>query len=455
MKPATLFSYQPTLPPAHETQSSTSTFTFVAYLLYAIVEFLNIGVRYSVIGALRPTVLLFLLILGLLVVQGSLKQQKDTSSTTRIMWALIAYILLTIPFVEWPGSVLRQNFQEFLKVAVFFFFTIQIIDTMSRLKVFVLLVIGLQVFRVLEPLRLHITTGYWGSKAHAMGADALDRLSGAPSDVINPNGLGFLIVTALPFLHFLLGRSNSWTLKVLNFLLLGALLYALILTGSRSALVGLVVVLGMLFWKSTSKGIYVVVVVTAFFIAIPVMNEQQRDRFVSLIDDDSAHAATRAGRTDGMISNFKVGFNRPVFGHGLGTGREAVWNVSGGSRIPHNLYAEAFIELGGIGLAVYCALIFSFIRNAILARHAVRLLPHGSASTAHDGAFLMRLAEAVHVWVIMCLVFSLAQYGISEFHWYLMGGISVAMYRQARTLQYWSSATTNTNSRLLHVSASS
>lgn len=413
---------------AFDEMTATSALTLWVYLAFVVVEFLNLGVRSSVIGAMRPTVLLVGAMGLLLAFQGSLQKYKDTSSTTRLMWVLVAYILVTLPFVEWPGSVLKQNLLDWVKVAVFFFFTIQVIDTLPRLKLFVAVVIGCQVFRVLEPLYLHLAWGYWGSAAHGFGV-YLDRLSGAPADVVNPNGLGFVIITALPFLHFLLFRHSSKLYKLIYLALLVPLMYALILTGSRSAIVGLAVVLGMIFLKSEKKALFVVTVLAAAAFAIPRMSDQQADRYLSLVSDDSTHAETRDGRLEGMVDDFRTGLARPVFGHGLGTGQEAKWNVIGGTNVPHNMYAEAFIELGAIGLLLFLSLIWSFVRNAMDARRAVSQL---SQDTDFGQDYLVRLADAIQVWVAMGLVFSLAQYGVSEFHWYLIGGLSVVLFRLAR-----------------------
>ena len=41
--------------------------------------------------------------------------------------------------------------------------------------------------------------------------------------------------------------------------------------------------------------------------------------------------------------------------------------------------------------------------------------------------FYKRCADAMVVLVVMCLVFSLASYGLSEFYWYMIAGLAVAL----------------------------
>ena len=53
-----------------------------------------------------------------------------------------------------------------------------------------------------------MTNAYWGDAAHIGGGEFLNRLSGAPSDVINPNGLAFVIIIALPFMYLLIANAR-------------------------------------------------------------------------------------------------------------------------------------------------------------------------------------------------------------------------------------------------------
>ena len=159
-------------------------------------------------------------------------------------------MVITLPFVTWPGSVLINNLPEFVKAVVFFFFTTLIIDTEKRLTIFLLIFISCQVFRVFEPLYMNITSGYWGDRTYLGSGEFAARLSGAPSDIVNPNGLGFIIVTAIPYLYYLIWLSPRKLLKLLFLIILPLLIYALVLTMSRGAFLALLVILWMIFKES-------------------------------------------------------------------------------------------------------------------------------------------------------------------------------------------------------------
>src|SRR5690606_42071421 len=56
-------------------------------------------------------------------------------------------------------------------------FTALTIDTEKRLKWFIAVFVFCQIFRVLEPLYLNITQGYWGSATHLQGDRKSTRLN--------------------------------------------------------------------------------------------------------------------------------------------------------------------------------------------------------------------------------------------------------------------------------------
>lgn len=413
----------------------SSGLAFGLFIFFIVFTLLSVPGRIPVIGLLRPTVVLVALISALILLGSGLRKGRDTSKTTRLLGLFIIYLVCSIPFVQWPGSVLRFGIEGFVKVAVFFFFAVQLVDTYRRLQVFVVTIVACQVFRVLEPLYLHLTTGYWGSHAFMSGGEFLDRLAGAPSDIINPNGLAFVVLTALPFLHYFLGGAPRFLPKAAYLLLGGLLLYAFVLTGSRSGMVGLVVLVGVIVYRSPKRILLGSIAAVVAVVMLATMPLDMRDRYLSLVETDTQHSATREGRIDGMKQEFAVGLRRPIFGHGLGTSAEAKFNASGSAQIAHNLYTEVFIETGMIGLAFFLAVLGSIVNNVksvgpAIARLQDALVGNREIQIGARLSFYEKTADATFALVIMCLVFSLASYGLSEFYWYMIAGLSVALRNQ-------------------------
>lgn len=138
------------------------------------------------------------------------KEEKgfEKNETNKYLTILIIYAILTIPFVQWPGSVIKYGIEGFIKAVVFYYFTVTFVNSEKKLKLLVFVFIACQTFRIVKPLYLHVAEGYWGSAASMAGWERLDRLSGAPHDIVNPNGLAFIIVSVIPFYYFLTQVSH-------------------------------------------------------------------------------------------------------------------------------------------------------------------------------------------------------------------------------------------------------
>lgn len=246
----------------------------------------------------------------------------------------------------------------------------------------------------------------------------MDRLSGAPDDIINPNGLAYVIVSVIPFFYYL--SSISWKNKFIFLLTMPALLYALALTGSRSGIVALLVVYTGIALKSHKKIFFIIFGVFIAVMLFARLSPDLQDRYLSIIDPTTKHSDTARGRIEGIKKSFGVAINRPVFGHGIGTNGEATWNLRRWTVISHILYGEIAIELGFIGL-----LIFLFFIKAIITNFAESLKV--IKERMRDNRVLLAMNDSMQVWLLMNIAFSFVSYGLSGYAWYLLAGVSVVM----------------------------
>lgn len=399
-----------------------SQFSFVLYLYFILDFFLRFSARIPGYAVIRPTLVAVAAISLLLFLQRDKLKGRFQDPIFKAIFVLFGYLVVSLPLVEWPGSVVRTNIDPFIKAVAFLFFTALIIDTDKRLKWFIGVFVFSQVFRVLEPLYLHITKGYWGSSTHLGGGEFAARLSGAPADVINPNELGFVIVTAIPFLHYLLWPSG-WKSKLLYLAIMPAMLYALILTMSRGAFIALLVIALLVFKESRHKMKLIFLAMVIVVGALSVMTPIQKDRYLSLVDSDTAGAATAEGRLKGMVGEFKLGLTRPVVGHGLGTTPEAKTHKLGKPRASHNLYAELMIELGLIGFVIFIRFLYQVARKLSVVRSQFSVL------NKSDQSYYSRLNKCLIAVFWMYAVYSLNYWGLSQYYWYLLGGLVIAFGR--------------------------
>lgn len=392
------------------------------YLLFIISFFLHLPERIPLLGILRFDLILIALIFILLLFSKPHNEiERIESETSKILKLLILYILISLPLVEWPGTVLRAGIPHFIKVVVFFFFTVSLITTEERLRRFVFVFILCQTFRILEPLYLHMTEGYWGAATWMGPGEMMDRLAGAPSDVINPNGLAFVIASVIPFFHYS-SLASSLKYKILYLSLLPLFLYALVLTASRSGFLALGIVITGFILRSRKKLLLIILVTISSIIAFSSLSEIQKERYLSIYRHDVRGSETAQGRIAGNIIDFEVAMKKPIVGHGLGTSAEANFHAIGNAQISHFLYTEILQELGFLGLIIFLFFMKSIISNF---RKALKLIKEKK----QNSSYLLNINHAMLVWLWMNILFSFASYGLSTYVWYLLGGLSVAMLR--------------------------
>lgn len=399
-------------------------FSFYTYLFLIVSWFLQLPSRLPFLGVIRFD---FLLIIVLIVAafnknMGATRIISDENIIGKRLRTLIIYIIVVTPFVEWPGSAIFYGFPMFIKVVVFYYFTVNFVTTERRLKVFIFVFLGCQILRVIEPVFLHLTTGYWGSFADMGGGEHLDRLSGAPYDVINPNGLAYVVLSVLPFMFCLVIQSAKG--KLLFAGVVPVLLYALVLTGSRSGIIGcLIVVLGTGL-KNIKRGlIYLSIFLVFAAIGFPFLQGSLQDRYLSIISSDTKNAATAINRMKGISNEIKVALRRPFIGHGLGTSPEVNYHFTGIHIRSHNLYIEITEELGFFGLGIFLLFIWSIVRS-----FECKVEKTSNFDGKRD-KYLLGLKESLQLWLLMNLIFSIASYGLTSYEWYLFAGVSVILQR--------------------------
>ena len=406
-------------------QPIESSVPFILFLIFTASFYLRFGARFPAIAPLRPDMVLAVCVLIALFPYLSQRADLFRLPATTLLNCLVLWIIVSLPFVEWPGSVLRENLFTFLKAALLFYFAIFLVDTPRRLRQFVAFFVGCQVFRVMEPLYLNLTSGYLGARTYLGPGEWAGRLSGAPADVINPNGLGFVIATAVVFTYFLLWQSPRKLLKLIYVFLLPAMLYALILTMSRGAFIALAVGAWLVLKQSKHKPMLITIGIGLCVAGWMIMSDVQRERYMSIFSsEETPQSETARLRIEGIKDEFRLGMNRPIVGHGVGTTAEAKFNITKTrARASHNLYAELLIEVGIIGKVIFLSFLWQILK---VTRKNQVILAARKAGEESEYDFPTRLNKALLVIFWVYAVYSFNYFGLSQDYWYIFGGICVA-----------------------------
>jgi len=192
---------------------------------------------------------------------------------------------------------------------------------------------------------------------------------------------------------------------------------------SRGAFIALCVVGWMIFKESNHKAGMVMILVISMTLIWGSLSPLHKDRYISIFSSEAIQSNTAEGRLSGMVGEFKIGLERPIVGHGLGTTPEAKVHSIDSRSASHNLYAELLIETGLIGLFMF----FRYLRSIYWSFkiNQGRL----SLERTDKGLFEYKLNTALIAVFWMYAVYSINYWGLSVYYWYMFGGLTVAFSR--------------------------
>ncbi|MFN2644625.1 MAG: O-antigen ligase family protein [Burkholderiales bacterium] len=185
---------------------------------------------------------------------------------------------------------------------------------------------------------------------------------------MHANDLGRLYAVAYALLLFTWGETKDVRLKTVLFLTMGILTIALVLTFSRGAMVGWVMVNALfLIWKFNARTIGLALLAAGA--ALLIMPGALVGRMsMGLVGGGADVNEFSAGRVDEIwLPLFPELFKSPIWGSGLDSTMwaKALWaNMMLPVTHPHNAYIQAILDTGLLGLALILAYYWHVYRTA-------------------------------------------------------------------------------------------
>lgn len=239
---------------------------------------------------------------------------------------------------------------------------------------------------------------------------------------MHANDQGRLYAIAYALLLFTWAESKETGTRLALLASMGLVVTALVLTFSRGAFVGfiLVNVLFLLWRRSVTALVFFGLVVSIALFALPTA---VYDR-VSTGEGEGLNVIS-AGRVDGLwIPLLPEVVRSPIYGSGLGS---IMWSqpmrVGGGGNVliathPHNAYLQALLDMGAVGLILLCAYFVHVWRGFRALSRDPRLSPplrglyQGAAagllgmlvSSVTDGSLMPR-PEQVFLWLAIGMMY--------------------------------------------------
>jgi len=193
---------------------------------------------------------------------------------------------------------------------------------------------------------------------------------------MHANDLGRLYAVAYALMLFVWDRTSHIGVKTVMFFAMGVVVGALLLTFSRGAFLGFILVnIVYLFSRRSTKTLLLAAVLTP--VALVMMPGAVVDR-VTFGFDGGAEAVSN-GRVDEIwMPVIPELFRSPIWGNGLGA---IMWSAPMQAGVlpnvahPHNAYLEIILDLGFVGLFVVLAYWIVTFRDFRRLAHDQRLTP--------------------------------------------------------------------------------
>ncbi|MCD6288569.1 MAG: O-antigen ligase family protein, partial [Candidatus Hydrogenedentes bacterium] len=259
--------------------------------------------------------------------------------------------------------------------------------------------------------------------------DHVMRLHGPTGLFAHPNSLGGVTAGVLPFLYYLFFYERRIWRKILIIVIALMAARVIIWTGSRTAWVGTLALMGFIWWYSRRKIVLalcgVVLLVTAWVAMPPVM----KARFITLgetvkVVEGKEQVSSMSTRWQLMKDEWGVFLKYPLTGVGINSFPQARLRIYGRWQPHHNTYLQALADLGIIGFAAFAYLIYTIWSN--LRQAAARGDPE------HDDPFITTMTLTLWVFLLTRLTVGMFGGDLYENYWWIAGGLSIVLLNIAR-----------------------
>jgi O-antigen ligase len=280
-----------------------------------------------------------------------------------------AVMLATAPFSIWPGGVIEDVTNNYLKIVVVFVLMMNVLTTTDRLERLMWLIVACT--GVIAALS--VVNYFRGINLVEDG-----RLAGPVGGIFgNPNDLAMNMTSFLPAaIVVAMSKRHSGTKRLASALIAALMVATIIFTKSRGGALGIVAALAaiVLLGRWMRRGVGTVTLV-AILVATPFLPDAFWARMVSIVDEDADKQFTgsREARRTVMQEGIDAFVEHPLTGVGVGQfknynppERKERW------RETHNVLIQVASETGFFGLLAFSFLIIAAAVAAVATHRRVK-----------------------------------------------------------------------------------
>lgn len=306
---------------------------------------------------------------------------------------------------------------DFAKLLIFYFVILLSVQNRRDLTVFLAAFVAIMAVYVGKSLWEFFFYG-----RHIVRMDTL-RIVAVGKTYSDPNSFAATILYSLPVAMALLrsSRARSSRLLLAGYALLA--LVALVLTGSRGGMLGLLFYLTVLWVRQRRKLLFGVLAMILILGTWFFMPETYHERMLTMVDGSINRSATVSaqGRIKGLKNGVNLFFLRPLTGFGPGNYDRVVSRVGEYSqKKPHNLYGQVLSEMGLAGLVA-----FSWLAILIcMAPRLVRRADPKLEGAARRRDFLYQAAVACQETALLLLFMGNVSHNLFRYNWLIMAAVA-------------------------------
>ncbi len=396
-------------------------YPIVGLYLYMIIVYFRPQDLFPFLVYLRPNIFILALTLISLVIHRKVENKTYVTllpNDKMFIAFLVAAVLSNVTSFWFSSSV--ETTIELLKISVFYFVAVMLLNNVDRIKryitynIFLVGIVSLVQIYTYLTVGLSMRTGKGGYGIIIGGTTVLGGGGPAREGVEGVNGVGgfsthFLanaselglgLCVTYPLCYYLFRGTGNRLLKIVCLALIGIFIVSIIFTGSRGAFIGFVATLLYILYKEKKLLIGLVILAVLSPLAVYILSDRYVERIESISDYESDESV--GIRLQLWEAAVDMVADYPVFGVGTGNFANAYgseYRAKGSASLywsPHNVFIQILTEMGLVGFTVYLIFIGSIFRINYKSRQLLSNLP--------DQRLLLYLSHGVDVLLVGYIV---------------------------------------------------
>ncbi|UZE94358.1 O-antigen ligase family protein [Alkalimarinus alittae] len=394
--------------------------------IYVITWYLQLGLRVDILGKIRFEFILGVFLIISAVIHASNSRDKP-SPLTPYIYMYIFTLLFSIVFSYDRSHSIDIFVDRVVKFSMLALFISSFIRNTWALKLF-LAAFLLACFKMGQEGFLGWYTGslVWQNQG-------IMRLHGSTPLYLHPNSFAGMALGTLPFIYFLFPLASK-TIKVFFACLTIFSLVIIIFSGSRTAYVGLAVVIFYAIFKTGLSKKYLIIMLFGLSISASFIPDSYIERFESIFTGKEKEGNSSGARLKIIEDAIEIYLSHPL-GVGVAAFPKVRTDTFGRTQDTHNLYLEVLTNIGIQGFIIFFLLVYNTIKlnkiNIAKTKHLLgkSKLINGNSENTIELKILAATSQALVLFLLIRLTLGLFGMDLYEIYWWLAIGLTISIYR--------------------------